>query len=584
MKRRARKKCIGRSGAFAYVSAIAQPVTPQAPSVQFAASFQAKDMLWGLREVSVALGPPPQHRQGLLALLSSVGHCLCSFFLHLWLLVAVALLRLLARPLRADRAPLGHTCLLLSLGLPEGFLCPLRAIGSMCCHLPTRPQHSRRRARTRAKGQAVHSSGCRWFSPWCLCLLNTPTCIWAAPKPWGEAVDILITAALLAPEPLPGSATPRDASIPQPEDGIYVLSGPLTDGTSPLTQQLMDCADILPEPEARVAHTSEVVATCMVLKPHYHTETLRFRIRLPCPVEAFLQASTRAIRNVPTGYSQTLVPVVPQLAPDHGALVMVPTWVSSASRCVVVYDMRALEGPVYADIVYDVLRYGDCLREAQRHNLVDWEVFVFGHTTALAPSATCVAVPGGVLQFRPRGQPPEWCSALASRMDRPLLWSLHPVLQPRGRDRPLFVTYHERHALYSRRRFPGQDIRTVVAGFVDRRPDTAVFCAPTGASLEDVNHHGVQCRDVLAVFPLSPSPSRAGILVFLDARPVNLPVTHVYLADTRVEAAFLVRYLNLQAPSAFEVVCSPRPQEDDHLHLNEGDVVVFCPGCLCPLG
>ena len=56
------------------------------------------------------------------------------------------------------------------------------------------------------------------------------------------------------------------------------------------------------------------------------------------------------------------------------------------------------------------------------------------------------------------------------------------------------------------------------------------------------------CRDVLAVFPLTPTPTRQGGLIFLDPRQVNSPPTFMYVEGHRIFPADIVRYLGVRRP------------------------------------
>ena len=127
----------------------------------------------------------------------------------------------------------------------------------------------------------------------------------------------------------------------------------------------------------------------------------------------------------------------------------------------------------------------------------------------------------------------------------------------------------------SSRRFPGESIVCKIAEFVERTPDKVLLITPPGRVLENIDCHGVSCRDAMAVYPLTPSSERVCIVIFLDPRQVGSPITHILLAQAAVAPVDLVRFLAIRAPPGFKVSVWPRVQEDGRLHLAEGDAVVF---------
>ncbi|CAE7732831.1 unnamed protein product [Symbiodinium sp. CCMP2592] len=152
---------------------------------------------------------------------------------------------------------------------------------------------------------------------------------------------------------------------------------------------------------------ARTVVICRVFAPHFHVILADFDIPLPCPQQAFLDAARSALRFLDSGFNLQVAPTIPQLAADHGSLILFPDWVHTSGLDVVVFDFLALGGPTYSAYVDKNMRYGDCLREAQHQGLYAWEVFAFGHSRPLAPGDTLLAITGGVLQFRPVG--PDLC-------------------------------------------------------------------------------------------------------------------------------------------------------------------------------
>ncbi|CAE7247029.1 unnamed protein product [Symbiodinium sp. CCMP2592] len=220
------------------------------------------------------------------------------------------------------------------------------------------------------------------------------------------------------------------------------------------------------------------------------------------------------------------------------------TW--DVNKQVVVYDFRALGGPVYADITHENLSHFECLREASHHGFLECSIYAQGGSRALEPGDTILATLGCVIQFQPIGTAAQWCSTLNARFDRPQWWLAHPSLPEDITDRPVLTLYHDRCLTYSARRFSNVQVLPFLADLVDRTPDRVLFVAPAGDELTDVVYRGTPCRDALAVYPLTPSTDRQGILIFLDARQAGLDVTHTYLQSANADPHVLVRYLHLR--------------------------------------
>ena len=164
---------------------------------------------------------------------------------------------------------------------------------------------------------------------------------------------------------------------------------------------------------------------------------------------------------------------------------------------------------------------------------------------------------------------------MSDRIERPNSWSVDPDLPELQVERPLLVLHHDDSTLYTLGRFPVPGTREFITSLVERTPDTALIVAPPGNFLTNVDYYGVACRDVLAVFPLTPRDDREAIIVFLDPRQTGNPLSHILLPERRVSPVELVRYLHLRAPVCHKVAFWPRPEEDGMLHLSEGDTVVF---------
>ena len=512
------------------------------------------------------------------SLLDALGMLVCPFYITLLLLFLVALWRSLVRAIPGGPSPLRRFASIPSATVPSQVLLVCHKLGSPS-DIPSHgvcPKATGGR-KPRARGTAF-SSG---YFGFCHCLLacfSLPIQVWAAPKPWSEAVNVLIAAARMMPEPLPdpppSNGGPYDLDFQLRLSQVAsahscVLSAPLDNSEDLPVPPLND------EEEEAEDNSSFVTGIFYVLAPHYQSEIVQMALRMPSDLQTILTQARRGLNSLRMRFSFRVVPTFPHLGSDYASVLVVPIWLEATSMQVIVWDFRGLGGPVYAAYCWNGMTYGDCVRESRRHGFHRWHVYVNGHSQALASDATFVAVPGGVIQFQPEGHGPVWRGTLPDRIERPNSWNDDPDLPEIQVDRPLLVLHHDQTTLYSSGRFPVPSAREFLTGLVERTPDTALIVAPPGNSLTNVDYYGVTCRDVLGIYPLTPSSDRESILVFLDPRQTGNPLAHIFLPERRVAPVELVRFLSLRPPVCHKIAFWPRPEEDGRLLLSEGDTVVF---------
>ena len=187
---------------------------------------------------------------------------------------------------------------------------------------------------------------------------------------------------------------------------------------------------------------------CYAMAPQYQAEVLWLTLRAPLDLAAFNHAVREALRSLRLPFCYVIAPTVPQLGPDFASIVLVPKWLPQVGRQLIVHDFRPLGGPVYASITLDNVTHQDCEREAVSLGYRQTSIYVQGHSRALEVGDTFLASLGGVIQYRPRGQPAEWCGTLTARFDRPQWWVPHPMLPTPMRDRPVLALHHDRCTLY----------------------------------------------------------------------------------------------------------------------------------------
>ena len=422
-----------------------------------------------------------------------------------------------------------------------------------------------------------------------LLVYHLPVCIWAAPPGVSDLDTLAEDLASLVPDAWPateglstagavassGDAGGETRSLADIEADMrhaarfqdYVLRAPLLDAPH-------RPAPLPPEARPQAAPTS-APGIFHVMAPHYQPTAIVLELPRPCTVGMVTDMARGSLGHLQLEFAQDVIPTVPQVGELYGALLVVPSWLQAADMEAVVWDFRALDGPMYSGFAWSTMSHGDCAREAARHGFNAWSAFAFGNTYPVPPGATFLATPGGVIQFRPPGEAPLWYGTLLSRLNTRTPWVREVTLPHNRSDRPICVLHHDSLTLYSRARFPEGRPRETIAGFVDRQEHTAIFSTPLGHGCGHLSHHGVECRDVLAVFPLRPTPTRQGRLVFLDPRQINYPLTFLYSEDGRILPRDLVRFLGVCPPPLHHVSFLPEPEFEGYILAQEGDTIVI---------
>ena len=508
-----------------------------------------------------------------------------SFFLHLMLVSLVVLSRTLLEACLPKRLFLRRLCCVPLYGPSSKALLAWSRVSSVRGHVEVSfrplPRISRKTDRARQNAGANY----RWYHRWslrCLVFLSCPIQVWSAPKPWGEAVNIILESVRLLPDHLPGPQVTPPSQIPfwarpgfSPER-LGASDAVVADDVNP---PLMEHPGIpVPPHNAELPANRDrtfVQAYCYAMAPHYQAEVLPLALGIPTNIDDFTTCVQRALDSLRLRFVSEVVPTVPQINPEFASVVVVPKWLHAAGKQVVVFDMRACGGPIYPDYVWDRVSFGECLAIARRHGIDQCMIYAQGHTQPLTEGASFLAVTGGVVQYQPEGGGSQWRSPLHARLDRENDWSADPDLPHEETEWPLFVSHHDQFSLYSADRFPGMSAARAIADLVERCPGTALFVTPPDQRLGDISVHGVSCRDAMAVFPLTPLPDREGALVFIDLRQVGMRVTHIYLDHPACAPAEIIGHFHLQAPTGFKVACWPRPDHTGRISCVEGDTLLF---------
>ncbi|OLQ05525.1 hypothetical protein AK812_SmicGene11286 [Symbiodinium microadriaticum] len=203
--------------------------------------------------------------------------------------------------------------------------------------------------------------------------------VWAAPKPWGEAVEIILTATRLFPDPLPPAESssaqhPFGENDGSPPDELDAGIGRAEASNVPFWARpgftgppVMNHPDL---PVPPLDETPEIEdpdefaqCHCFVMAPHFHAEILSVDVRFPTTVDSFCNQVRSALTAVKLRYLPQVVPTFPQIDNGYASLVVTAPWLAAAGKQIVVIDLRPLGGAVYSVIMWERVHYFDCLQE-----------------------------------------------------------------------------------------------------------------------------------------------------------------------------------------------------------------------------
>ena len=328
-----------------------------------------------------------------------------------------ALLGMLLRPLRAHGTPLGRLLLLPSRGIPAGFLCPLSVCSvaqSAALRRADMSSVTGRRSRVRDSSMTVSTVPRLQGWAWVIMCLALPNQIWAAPEGLHEEVLGMNRFVQSLPEPLdpepsppltsaPSCVTGTEARSPSPVGQVQAGACSLSSGEELrlnvlqhaqnyfLQRPVEDTADIPVPPLPRVSAMPPepcFEGVCYALAPGYQAEVLRLSLRPPLDLATFNHAVRSALLHLRLRYCFVIAPTVPQLGTDFASIVLVPKWLPQAGRQVVVFDFRALDGPVYAGFTFERVSHQECVQEAVLHGFRQCSIYVQGHSHELQAGDT----------------------------------------------------------------------------------------------------------------------------------------------------------------------------------------------------
>ncbi|CAE7253055.1 unnamed protein product [Symbiodinium sp. CCMP2592] len=309
--------------------------------------------------------------------------------------------------------------------------------------------------------------------------LNLPVCLWAAPTggaPLPGPASLEVTGAVDALSPA--------AATPGPEDPSVAVAG---------------AGDASPS-DGPVASAPSPVVHCLVFAEGFRTEHAILEGDPPGTVDQLLaQVASRSARLQQLAPAEVL-PTSPQLGVGYASLVLVPTWIPVASKCVVVLDMSLLHGPTYAKIFFDLLSYRDLEREVAVHFDGLWHVYAPNELFPLQAGGSVQATSGDVFVFIPRDMMAPREPPLGDLVCRPELWEREPQNLHLEAPTSYWLVLCSQSTRIIRYEGPWNlELQALIAERMNCTLDTVCFSRPAlGSSLSEVVHQGLLFERIAA--------------------------------------------------------------------------------------
>ncbi|CAE7670693.1 unnamed protein product [Symbiodinium microadriaticum] len=384
--------------------------------------------------------------------------------------------------------------------------------------------------------------------------------------------------------------TPRDGltgeSCSAHADLAEVILAPVRGIVSPTA---LGTDDIPESPGVVLQGTAEAAATQGVLQSAPALEANFLVLRLGCrhthivlrePFFACNESIFCRLRLALAGAGEPTplsgIPTTPQLGRRFASVVMVPTWVLSSLRRVIVFDFSQIGGPVYASLIWDPVTFSDLTVAASAQGLDNWAVFLDDTPHALDATFSRKVLNGTVFCFVRRGHSPDWGPVFDAELSNSQSWDCRPpesLLQP---CRPSWLLLYEgvtrRLGHFGK---PVVRLLDLAREHTYRRAVHLSFGCPLSADLADsFVHQGRGVCGLLAAVPRSEAidpGARLGAFVFLDARLIDGDVAFRFVAPGWHSVEELAGPLNIRMPAGCCVAILDQGAARTSVFVRHGD-------------
>ena len=330
------------------------------------------------------------------------------------------------------------------------------------------------------------------------------------------------------------------------------------------------------DPDGSVgAQPNQIDVSVSVLAAEYATARLSISHVGETLGDKFLEAIKAHWQNQP--YDGELVYVVPQLDQEGIHTVLLPHWVPTSDKAVLVFDLSHWGAPIFARIDWSRVDYRDLVGVADTIADGPWEVYFAGRPDPIRPGSVTFAFSGAVFKFMPLRLRPEWGPAAGPLCAVPTA--------PQGARMPTEFEVESSKCLVIAREtlklFPHEQeevLKTYVANVFCTRPELMSLGQPGPDSpLQDYVHSGYKVSGIFGFQDRSPevrTTVRLGAFLFIDARQIGLSPSFLFLADGWTAIQPILQYLGVRQPQGFEFEVEGLPHRDNEVFITDGCTLV----------
>ncbi|OLQ15285.1 hypothetical protein AK812_SmicGene539 [Symbiodinium microadriaticum] len=325
-----------------------------------------------------------------------------------------------------------------------------------------------------------------------------------------------------------------------------------------------------------------VVWRFQVMCPMHRAECIEIALDLPVAVDSALARVAQKLTALDLDFASTIVPVQPQPVSGYATLVLTGDWLEAEGNTVVIYDLRAMGGPMFAQHLCIAASYGDISSIAARFHLANWQAFAFGSQTPVSPGTRFRSVHGGLIKIVQQGTIPSWGCSFEGMLSGRTEWCSECPLYWEGPSQSVLVADFDRTIALRRIPFNCATLRASVSKLLGIAQTRLVLDHPQKGTLENVLHFGEPCSGVVAAreAPTVRDSTNRGFCVFLDPRQVGRQICKLHIMQPEVSADDLARFAGiLRSPQGFFTSFCADRATSGRLVVQDGDVITFgfCP-------
>ena len=541
-----------------------------------------------------ATNPPQSDFASCFSFLAWGGHLAVAFLLTLAALHMLVLWRLVLSAIPGERSPLLNLLSVPCAAVPAGVALawgPTSGPG-LADRIMQRQVHPNRR----------HAPKVPFWFRLLLCLGVLPAQVWAVPPEIASA----LTEAYVADR---GSAVGSNQDVstssigaPPSEASVPDELPPPSDNSprpSPEPQARLPPDTMVPEYRASVeADIASKGASCCLqaqrglcvaspgvkvparvtlCPPGHRIVTTEILLDLPISLESFIDKIYEAAPVPLDACWNKLVPAAPQLGDSAATLLVVPHWFQRAGLSAVLFDVRAMTGKVFAEVLPRQTSLEAIQRVAGPTVIEPFEVFLAGSLQPLQEGQIVHVEEGDTLCFAPTRHLPLWGPLLSRSLQRPTPWlSLDPIPST-ARALCALLLHESGKFLFSD--FVQCDWQNAlrITHFVGVEMSESRLVSAAG--LASYVYHGTHVRGVIAVLGRStirdqqnrPLPA----VFFLDGRLIGQDVNFCVMDSYYVSRDFLCARAHCRPPPGHRLAVMGGQLRGNGFEFHGGEVLTL---------